>query len=66
VNLYQADMIFADWFELSPDFAALLTKKRELKGKCKYQRVAQEKKESKKKSEVLASFVSSILRYMSF
>jgi hypothetical protein len=52
---------------LSPDFAALSTKKREVKGKCKYQRVTQEKKrKQKKKSEVLAFFVSSILQYMPF
>jgi hypothetical protein len=64
-NLYQVDKIFVDCFELHFDFVALSTKKREIKGKCKYKRTAQEKKESKKKSEVLASFVSSILRYMS-
>jgi hypothetical protein len=39
--------------------------KREENGKCKYKRAAQENKESKKKSEVIASFVSSILQYMS-
>jgi hypothetical protein len=33
---------------LYSDFAALLTKKREVKGKYKYKRAAQEKKESKK------------------
>jgi hypothetical protein len=27
-NLYQADKIFVNWFELYPDFAALSTKKR--------------------------------------
>jgi hypothetical protein len=27
-NLYQADKIFVDWFELYPNFAALLIKKR--------------------------------------
>jgi hypothetical protein len=42
------------------DFAALSTKKREVNDKCKYKRAAQEKKE-RKKSEVLASFVSYIL-----
>jgi hypothetical protein len=26
-NLYHADKIFVDWFELNPDFVALLTKK---------------------------------------
>jgi hypothetical protein len=46
------------------DFAAL-SEKREVKGKCKHKRAAEEKKESKKKSKVLAFFVSSILRYMS-
>jgi hypothetical protein len=61
-NLYQADKIFVDWFELYPNFAALLIK-REVKGKCKYKRARKKKKA--KKSEVLASFVSSILRYMS-
>jgi hypothetical protein len=64
-NLYQADKIFVDWFELYFDSTTLSTEKREVKGKCKYKRAAQEKKESKKKSEVLASFVSSILLYMS-
>jgi hypothetical protein len=59
-NLYQADKIFVDCFELHFDFAALSTKKREVKDKCKYKRAAQEKKE-RKKSEVLASFVSYIL-----
>jgi hypothetical protein len=50
-NLYQADKIFVDCFELHYDFAALLTKKkREVKGKCKYKRVAQEKKSKKIKS----------------
>jgi hypothetical protein len=64
-NLYQADKIFVDWFELYFDSTTLSIEKREVKGKCKYKRAAQEKKESKKKSEVLASFVSSILLYMS-
>jgi hypothetical protein len=41
-------MIFVDWLELYSDFAALSTKKREVKGKCKYKRAAQEKKERKK------------------
>jgi hypothetical protein len=63
VNLYQTNKIFVDCFELYSDSATLLTKKREVKGKCKYKRPTQEKKQ--KKSEVLASFVSSILRYMS-
>jgi hypothetical protein len=63
-NLYLADKIFANWFELYPDFAALSTKEREVKGKCKYKRAAQEKKE-RKKSEVLACFVSSTHRYIS-
>jgi hypothetical protein len=41
---------------LYSDSAALSTKKkREVKGKCKYKSAPQEKKESKKKSEVLAS-----------
>jgi hypothetical protein len=62
--LYQADKIFADWFGLYSDFVELSTKKREVKGKCKYKRAAQEKIKKKKKSEVLASFVSSILRYV--
>jgi hypothetical protein len=62
--LYQAVKIFTDWFGLYSDFAELSTKKREVKGKCKYKRAAQEKIK-RKKSEVLASFVSSILRYMS-
>jgi hypothetical protein len=39
--------ILIDWFELYPDFAALSTKKREVKGKCKYKRAAQEKKAKK-------------------
>jgi hypothetical protein len=43
-NLYQADKIFVDCFELHYDFVALSTKKREGKGKCKYKRAAQEKK----------------------
>jgi hypothetical protein len=34
-NLYQADKIFVDCFESHSDFAALLKKKREVKGKCK-------------------------------
>jgi hypothetical protein len=50
-NMYQADKIFVDCFELFYDSAALLIKKREVKGKCKYKRAAQEKK--RKKSEVL-------------
>jgi hypothetical protein len=53
-NLYQADKIFVDCFELHSIFAAHSTKK--VKDKCKYKRATQEKK-----SEVLASFVSSIL-----
>jgi hypothetical protein len=47
-NLYQGEKIFVDCFDLHSDFTALSTKKREVKGKCKYKRVAQEKKESKK------------------
>jgi hypothetical protein len=47
-NLYQPDKIFVDCFELHSDFAALSTKKRDVKGKCKYKRVVQEKKERKK------------------
>jgi hypothetical protein len=56
-NLYQADKIFVDCFELHYDFATLLIKK-EVKGKCKYKRATQEKKKIKK-SEVLTFFVSS-------
>jgi hypothetical protein len=48
-NLYQADKIFVDIFELHSDFATLSTKKREVEVKCKYKRAEQEKKESKKK-----------------
>jgi hypothetical protein len=33
---------------LYPNFAALLIKNREVKGKCKYKRAAQEKKKEKK------------------
>jgi hypothetical protein len=47
-NLYQVDKIFVDWFELHYDFVALLMEKREVKGKCKYKRAAQEKKGRKK------------------
>jgi hypothetical protein len=43
------------------DSTAFSRKKREVKGKCKYKRATQEKKEKQKESEVLASFVSSIL-----
>jgi hypothetical protein len=43
-NLYQADKIFVDCFELHSDFAALLIKKREVKDKCKYKRAAQKSK----------------------
>jgi hypothetical protein len=40
-NLYQVDKVFVDWFELNSDFfAALSTKKEELKGKYKYKRAA--------------------------
>jgi hypothetical protein len=63
-NLYQVDEIFVDCFELHSDFVALLEKKREVKSKCKHKRAAH-KKRKQKKSKVLASFVSSILRYMS-
>jgi hypothetical protein len=55
------DKIFVDWLELYSDFVALSTKKKEVKGKCKYNITASEKS---KKLEVLASFVSSILRYI--
>jgi hypothetical protein len=40
-------MIFVDWLELYSDFAALSTKKREVKGKCKYKRAAQKKRKKK-------------------
>jgi hypothetical protein len=43
-NLYQADKIFVDCFELHSDFVAFLIKKREVKDKCKYKRVAQKSK----------------------
>jgi hypothetical protein len=46
--MYQADKIFVDCFELYSDFASLSTKKREVKGKCKYKRATQEKKKAKK------------------
>jgi hypothetical protein len=52
-NLYQGEKIFVDCFDLHSDFTALSTKKREVKGKCKYKRVAQEKKESKKNQKCL-------------
>jgi hypothetical protein len=48
-NLYQADKIFVDCFELHSDFVALSTKKREGKGKCKYKRAAQEKNKKNQK-----------------
>jgi hypothetical protein len=48
-NLYQADKIFVDCFEMHSDFAALSPKKREVKGKCKYKSAAQEKKKAKQK-----------------
>jgi hypothetical protein len=47
-NLYQADKIFVDCFELYYDSAALSTKKGEVKEKCKYKIAAQEKKKAKK------------------
>jgi hypothetical protein len=56
----------SDWFVLNSDLCGTLDKKkREVKGKCKYKRAAQERKRKIKKLEVLASFVSSILQYMS-
>jgi hypothetical protein len=41
-------MIFVDCFELYSDSAAL-SKKREVKGKCKYKRATQEKKQKNQK-----------------
>jgi hypothetical protein len=38
-NLYQADNIFVDWYELCSDFAALSIKK----GKCKNKRAVEKK-----------------------
>jgi hypothetical protein len=58
-NLYQVDKIFVYCFKLYSDFAALSTKK-EVNGKFKY-KIAAQKKRKQKKSEVLASLVSSIL-----
>jgi hypothetical protein len=52
-NLYQGDKIFVDCFELHSDFAALSTKKIEVKDKCKYKSVVQEKKERKKNQKCL-------------
>jgi hypothetical protein len=49
-NLYQTYKIFVDCFELYYDSVALLIKKREVKGKCKYKRAAQEKKKAKEKN----------------
>jgi hypothetical protein len=46
--LYQADKKFIDCFELHSDFVALSIKKREVEGKCKYKRAAQEKKATTK------------------
>jgi hypothetical protein len=37
--MYQADKIFVDCFEMYFDYVAL-SKKREVKGKCKYKRAA--------------------------
>jgi hypothetical protein len=60
-NMYQADKMFVDCFELHSNFVAL-SEKREVKDKCKHKRAAQEKKKkAKKKSEVHVSFVYSIL-----
>jgi hypothetical protein len=46
-NLYRADKIFVDCFELHSDFVAL-SKKREVAGKCKYKRATQKSKKNKK------------------
>jgi hypothetical protein len=50
-NLYQTDKIFVDCVELHSDFAALSTKKEDVKGNYKYKRATKEK--SKKNQEYL-------------
>jgi hypothetical protein len=62
-NLYQAGKIFVDWLELYSDFAALSIKKRSKRQVQIYKGLTRKKKKAKK-SEVLASFVSSIIRYV--
>jgi hypothetical protein len=52
-NLYQADKIFIDCFELHFDFTALSEKKREVKGMCKHKRAAQDKKRKQKNQKCL-------------
>jgi hypothetical protein len=52
-NLYHADKIFVDCFELYSDSAALSTKKREVKDKCKYKRAAQGEKRKKIRSDCI-------------
>jgi hypothetical protein len=64
-NLYHADKIFVDYFELYLDSAALLTKKKEVKGKCKYKRAAQEKKSKKSRSaRILCVIYTSIYVFL--
>jgi hypothetical protein len=48
-NMYQTDKIFVDCFELHSDSIALLTKKREVKGKSKYKRATYKNKEKNQK-----------------
>jgi hypothetical protein len=49
-NMYQADKMFVDCFELHSNFVAL-SEKREVKDKCKHKRAAQEKKKESKKNQ---------------
>jgi hypothetical protein len=61
--MYQADMIFV-CFELYSDFASLSTIKEKFKASANIKEPHKKKKKAKKSKE-LASFMSSILRYMS-
>jgi hypothetical protein len=51
-NMYQADKMFVDCFELHSNFAAL-SEKREVKDKCKHKRAAQEKKRKQKNQKCM-------------